>query len=156
MTGITISAVPPYTIRISGCPVRTRCGVRLQNGTIIRISAWQERLEAAFDRTVYESMMRQRTCSPTALLPKWFPEVLAFLKNHKSNPFRRLEDIAAVDESCRRNADNYPDFTLNYHLLCFDTPGYIRIKTDLDGRVSGTADRHRGLSVSQLVRTGGL
>ncbi len=58
-------------------------------------------------------------------------EVLSYLKNVATPRFQRLEDITAVDESARRRREDFPDFTLVYHLLSFDTASRIRVKTGL-------------------------
>jgi NADH dehydrogenase I D subunit len=61
------------------------------------------------------------------------PEVLRFLKDEADPKFRRLEDLTAIDESLRRDRSAYPDFTLVYHLLSFDTATRIRLKVPLYG-----------------------
>ncbi|AMV71088.1 trifunctional NADH dehydrogenase I subunit B/C/D [Desulfuromonas sp. DDH964] len=61
------------------------------------------------------------------------PQLLRFLKEEAPQRFRRLEDLTAVDESARSNRPEH-DFTLVYHLLNFDDPGYLRVKVPLTGR----------------------
>lgn len=66
--------------------------------------------------------------------PENLIELVSHLKNRSSSKFRRLEDITAVDNSCRRNAGESGDYTVNYHLLNFDQPGYLRLKLELEGK----------------------
>jgi NADH dehydrogenase I D subunit len=86
-------------------------------------------------------------------------DVLQFLKTEATPRFQRLEDVTAVDESARRHRDgawarsvrdgivtvggveesslrdhiDYPDFTLVYHLLSYDTASRLRLKVGLKG-----------------------
>jgi NADH dehydrogenase I D subunit len=59
--------------------------------------------------------------------------VLRFLKTEATPKFRRLEDLTAVDESERRNRENYPDYTLVYHLLSYESASRVRLKVGLHG-----------------------
>ena len=64
--------------------------------------------------------------------PEDVPELLRFLKEKAPRRFRRLEDLTAIDERERRHRPEQP-FTLVYHLLSFDEPGYVRVKMPLAG-----------------------
>ncbi|WP_303722919.1 NADH-quinone oxidoreductase subunit B/C/D [Malonomonas rubra] len=62
--------------------------------------------------------------------PELLRELLSFLKHETSQKYRRLEDLTAVDESQRQLRPDHR-FTLVYHLLTFENPGYLRIKVPL-------------------------
>ncbi len=64
--------------------------------------------------------------------PEHVTDVLDFLKNEAPKRFRRLEDLTAVDERERSVKPDH-DFSLVYHLLSFEDPGYVRVKVPLHG-----------------------
>jgi len=51
--------------------------------------------------------------------PARTPDVLAYLKNIISQPFKMLYDLTAIDERAREHREGQPDsdFTVVYHLL---------------------------------------
>lgn len=65
--------------------------------------------------------------------PSRLRDVLRFLKADASPRFERLDDLTAVDESARRDRAAYPDYTLVYHLLSFESAGRLRLKVPLHG-----------------------
>ena len=65
--------------------------------------------------------------------PERIRGVLTFLKKEAADPFQRLEDYTAIDESARKNRENYPDYTLVYHLTDLDNAARLRLKVPLYG-----------------------
>jgi len=90
-------------------------------------------------------------------------EVLRFLKYESKPKYKRLDDLTAIDESARRDRiwdksfaeavtdagaagshaqkikQPYPDFTMVYQLLSFNTAGRVRIKSGLNGSYPAAA-----------------
>ena len=65
--------------------------------------------------------------------PARVKEVLSFLKTESEPKFLRLDDLTAVDETARREREQYPDYTLNYQLLSFESASRVRLKVPLRG-----------------------
>jgi NADH-quinone oxidoreductase subunit B/C/D len=63
-----------------------------------------------------------------------FKDVLRYLKTVAAPKYQRLDDLTAIDESARRQPQNYPDYTLVYHLLSFDSASRLRLKVPLQGQ----------------------
>ncbi len=58
-------------------------------------------------------------------------DVLHYLKTEATPKYQRLDDLTAIDESARRQPDNFPDYTMVYHLLSFDSASRVRLKVPL-------------------------
>ena len=61
-------------------------------------------------------------------------DVLRYLKREASPKFLRLDDLTAIDESARRDRKVYPDYTLVYHLLSYESASRVRLKVPLYGQ----------------------
>ena len=61
-------------------------------------------------------------------------DVLHYLKAEARPKYQRLDDLTAIDESARRQPENYPDYTMVYHLLSFDSASRLRVKVPLQGQ----------------------
>lgn len=61
-------------------------------------------------------------------------DVLHYLKAEATPKYQRLDDLTAIDESARRQPENYPDYTMVYHLLSFDSASRLRVKVSLQGQ----------------------
>ena len=104
-----------------------------------------QRPESDADRHLAESLQKRfgdavRPISPTSdmaafsVAPHAVRNVLAYLKNDATPPFRRLDDLTAVDESARRQRQPAHDFSLVYHLLAFDPARRLRLTVPLAGK----------------------
>ena len=104
-----------------------------------------QRVESDVDRHLAECL-RQRfgdavtAISPTSDMaaftvdPHAIRDVLAYLKNEATPPFKRLDDLTAIDESTRRQRQPEHDFSLVYHLLAFDPATRLRLSVPLTGQ----------------------
>jgi NADH-quinone oxidoreductase subunit B/C/D len=60
-------------------------------------------------------------------------DVLRFLKKEATPRFLRLDDLTVIDESARSDRKTYPDYTLIYQLLSFESASRVRLKVALSG-----------------------
>jgi NADH-quinone oxidoreductase subunit B/C/D len=81
-----------------------------------------------------------QSITPTSDMPTFqvagsrLKDVLQYLKTEASPKYQRLDDLTAIDESARRQRNNYPDYTMVYQLLSFDSASRVRLKVPLQGQ----------------------
>jgi NADH-quinone oxidoreductase subunit C/D len=69
------------------------------------------------------------------IMPEQVRDVLRYLKNGLTQPYRMLYDLTAIDERMRLHREGQPasDFTVVYHLLSFERNADLRVKVPLTG-----------------------
>jgi NADH-quinone oxidoreductase subunit B/C/D len=79
-----------------------------------------------------ETVKQEQTADMPTLVaePDQVPELLRFLKQDIDQPYQRLEDLTAVDETARSSRPSH-ELTMVYHLLSFERAGYLRVKAPL-------------------------
>ncbi len=79
-----------------------------------------------------DAVQEEQTADMPTLVadPGQVPELLRFLKQEIDEPYQRLEDLTAVDETARSSRPAH-DLTLVYHLLSYERAGYLRVKAPL-------------------------
>ncbi|HOK98644.1 MAG TPA: NADH-quinone oxidoreductase subunit C/D [Bacteroidales bacterium] len=102
----------------------------MQNNSIISLLTERFGAEAIISQPTVDGI-------PTCWVDKSkVVDVLSFLKNEVSRPYRMLYDLTAIDERERSNRSVLPvssDFTVVYHLTSYGRNEDIRIKVPLQG-----------------------
>jgi len=101
--------------------------VSFPNGAQATRQAVQERFG---NRVTYDELAADMPTYVTS--PAELPDLLRFFKFRTKVRFARLEDLTAIDERARKKRPGH-DFTLVYHLLSMQSPGYLRVKVPLAG-----------------------
>jgi NADH-quinone oxidoreductase subunit C/D len=94
-----------------------------------------ENLQSRFGEDTF-SVQKTRDDVPTIWTPgDRLHEILAYLKTAFIGPYRTLYDLTAIDERVRSHREGQPgsDFTVVYHLLCYERNEDLRIKVALKG-----------------------
>ncbi|HOK52003.1 MAG TPA: NADH-quinone oxidoreductase subunit C, partial [Bacteroidales bacterium] len=102
----------------------------MQNNSIISLLTERFGAEAIISQPTVDGI-------PTCWVDKSkVVDMLSFLKNEVSRPYRMLYDLTAIDERERSNRSVLPvssDFTVVYHLTSYGRNEDIRIKVPLQG-----------------------
>ncbi len=102
--------------------------------------AFQE-LKEKFGESILASQPTKDDIPTIWISPAQVVDVLSFLKNGISQPYKMLFDLTAIDERSRGHRETQPeaDFTIVYHLLSFERNQDVRIKVPLVGEYPSLA-----------------